>query len=711
MTNCQRLSRLDPQDPVATTVFSTSLRGTVGSETDFTTLTVPPSVQEQLGALTTALWGSPNRVERDQTGQSREAWGISKSSPKNQNVDKKGEATICDHVGDRVTSLLEQFPTTSCVGLVQLLVAVGESFSSTSEVECFRRAHTSLDFSAVNHRLCSLHNDQLRQSLAMAAVQLVKALVLVQWKPKEGAVAALCAAIEQDLQSLHPASFSTFIQSLEKLKCAPPKGFLEAVGNVISAALDGKYGTRRVSPQSIAHLVISYSRLDSAHKPLLNSCAEFLKTRVANLSESLLAHTMRAFADLGHRHQQLLDQMAQELVLRQPDKLTASELSTVVHSLAVLQHTDVMSEILMDISSHSAAKRPEQFAAAELVDVVWSYMHLFRYPNPKVVSSLVEHMQPRLSELSNQPEKMVNLVQALGALDLHHPVLFDNVAALVCPHLECLDANKVVQLLEAFSYVRHYSPALFGQATKLLAEPSKSPSCSDLVAVLYYCAHMSHNPGHDVLAILVSQLEQTKKSDLTNSQVCSALWSLALFEVLSQDFFLELCGRIQECRTVDLEANDIQRLLISELLMEVTCKTMGITPPRIPDPVRSHVVAAWRERVYFDDNISSFQQDVGRCLMEMSIPYLLEQTVEGGDIKIDFELMGSYQSRVAVECDGPRRFTCNAPYTRLGDTVAFLRILKGRGWQVITIPKHGWCDLKSEEEKQSFLQQKLSRLE
>ena len=78
-----------------------------------------------------------------------------------------------------------------------------------------------------------------------------------------------------------------------------------------------------------------------------------------------------------------------------------------------------------------------------------------------------------------------------------------------------------------------------------------------------------------------------------------------------------------------------------------------------------------------------------RTLNEMGQPYLLERCVDHG-IGIDIVLTGPGLEKVAIEADGFRRFTRNAPYWMLGDIAAIQRMLSAHGWQVISIAKHDW---------------------
>ncbi|CAD7697227.1 unnamed protein product [Ostreobium quekettii] len=404
---------------------------------------------------------------------------------------------------------------------------------------------------------------------------------------------------------------------------------------------------------------------------------------------------------------QLLDNVVQEAVLRQPSQFSASELSTFVHSLASLHHEDILSSTAMDLCTLSAIRRSEQFRAHEMVDVVWSYTQIFgHHHDPQVLDTMAKLLVPRLGEITHVP-RLVILVKAFADLDLHYTDLHNEVSALLCPHLECLDQGLVVELLQAFGHVHHYSSTLFERAATVLSDSKSRLSTSQLASVLQLYGCMMHDPGQAALDVWLTQLQDLGRAALTSSQVCSVLWSLALLEALSPELFLQLSRDIQDCRKGDFTVSDIERLLMAEWLLEITCRRQGQTPPRIPRPLRLQILSVWRERLYYKHDVSSFQKDVGLTLTDMRISHTLEESVENGDFKIDYVIVGDGNARVALECDGPRRFTSNAPYHALGETVASRRVLEGRGWRVVSISKHAWNSLKSREEKQSFLEQEL----
>ena len=97
-----------------------------------------------------------------------------------------------------------------------------------------------------------------------------------------------------------------------------------------------------------------------------------------------------------------------------------------------------------------------------------------------------------------------------------------------------------------------------------------------------------------------------------------------------------------------------------------------------------------------------------RTLNDLGHPYLLERFVDHG-LGIDIVLNGPGLEKVAIEADGFRRFTRNAPYRMLGDIAANQRMLTAHGWHVISISKHDWNLYSADSRgRMNFLQSRIA---
>lgn len=113
-------------------------------------------------------------------------------------------------------------------------------------------------------------------------------------------------------------------------------------------------------------------------------------------------------------------------------------------------------------------------------------------------------------------------------------------------------------------------------------------------------------------------------------------------------------------------------------------------------------------------------QEVGRVLTKLNIYHEPDALVDEGDLSVDFLIfLGSCrlhknnadsrepESKIVLECDGPRRQSVNPPFRALGQTKTFKRLLRSQGWKVFVIEKQEW-DKKTASEQESLL---LSRLQ
>lgn len=90
------------------------------------------------------------------------------------------------------------------------------------------------------------------------------------------------------------------------------------------------------------------------------------------------------------------------------------------------------------------------------------------------------------------------------------------------------------------------------------------------------------------------------------------IWSLALFEKLDPAVFCQFCDHLSEEESL-LQVKDMQRLIQTEMLLNISCKAQGLPCVNVPDPLRTTVVSTWRERLYFSPSVSSFQRVGSTC--------------------------------------------------------------------------------------------------
>lgn len=132
------------------------------------------------------------------------------------------------------------------------------------------------------------------------------------------------------------------------------------------------------------------------------------------LSEESLAMAMQGFAKLNYRHNLFLDATVQECLDRQPKSFSPSQLTAIVHSIAILRAEDVLSEILVDVAVLSASKRIDQFSPEELANLIWSYTQLFRYHGDvKLLDSLAKNLFSKVHQLDGKLHLIITSARKL----------------------------------------------------------------------------------------------------------------------------------------------------------------------------------------------------------------------------------------------------------------------------------------------------------
>ncbi|GMH33211.1 hypothetical protein BSKO_01045 [Bryopsis sp. KO-2023] len=612
-----------------------------------------------------------------------------------------------------VFGVVDKFPSASEKSIVHLLIELGSLFPSSLAVLHFTRSSGKVELHGVHSHLKKLQTGFVGQVSAKSGLNIIKAMALLRYKPTDGMVEAVCGPIEKEVTTLEFSSLVDFVQAMAMLERSPGKALLDTICEIAVDTVQKSLKRNLKEPEEVVHLIDAFAAIGHVHEGFLNAAGDCLRDRIKVLPEESLAKTLKGFARLNFYHEQFLDDIVQECIARQPKSFTPSQLATILHSLSELRHDEIMSEIFVDVSAQCAVRRIDNFSAGEVADLIWAYTRLFRYHSDvKMLDTLTRSLVGKVHQLKGSPDQLVNLVEAvtdsdLGACPEQTKSILSSVEDMTCADIANMSPANIARMLLAFSKARHYSGRLFSGGLKVLADAENHLESQEIVRVLHSCGAMVHAPEGNSLDEWVSKILANEKQ-LTTSQVSRIVWSLAILDSLEPETFERLCERLGDGSVVQVP--DIKRLVLAEMLLDIKCQSKGVASPRIPEPMRSYMVPAWRERVYLSHSISSFQQEVGRLLMKLSIPFELEKLIEEGDCRIDFDLTTKDHAKIAIECDGPRRFSANSPFKPLGDTIASRRILEGRGWNLLSISKHDWCNLSSMGAKEVHLRKMLRKV-
>lgn len=631
------------------------------------------------------------------------------------NNDEQDHDTAFKESLQDVFGVVDKFPSASEKSIVKLLIELGSLFPNSLAVLDFTRSSGKVELHGVHSHLKKLQTSFVGQVSAKSGLNIIKAMALLRYKPTDGMIKAVCGPIEKDIAALEFSSLVDFVQAMTMLEKSPGAALLDTICDIAVDTMHKSLKRNLKEAAGVVHLIDAFAMLGHVHDGFLNAAGDCLRERIKVLPEESLARALKGFAKLKFCHELFLDDIVQECIARQPKSFTPSQLAMILHSLSELGHDEIMSEIFVDVSAQCAVRRIDTFSAGEVADLIWSYTRLFRYHNDvKMLDTLTRSLIGKVHQLQGSPDQLVNLVEAvtdsdLGACPEQTKSILSSVEDMTCADIANMSPSNIARMLLAFSKARHYSGRLFAGGLKVLADPNSCLESQEIIRVLHSCGAMVHAPEGDSLDAWISRLFANEKQ-ITPSQVSRIVWSLAILDSLEPETFKRLCERLVDGLGPAVQVPDIKRLVLTEMLLDIKCQSKGVPSPKIPEPMRDYMVPAWRERVYLSHSISSFQQEVGRLLMKLSIPFELEKLVEQGDCRVDFDLTTKDHKKIAIECDGPRRFSSNSPFKPLGDTIASRRILEGRGWNLMSISKHEWCALSCMGAKEVHLRKMLQQV-
>lgn len=87
--------------------------------------------------------------------------------------------------------------------------------------------------------------------------------------------------------------------------------------------------------------------------------------------------------------------------------------------------------------------------------------------------------------------------------------------------------------------------------------------------------------------------------------MCQLVWSLTYFNALKYEHFKVLCDNISMTNLTDLTVIDIRKLIQTEMMVQQELESSDVT---LPEPLRSRVYQAWRERIYYSNRTSYFHK-------------------------------------------------------------------------------------------------------
>ncbi len=187
--------------------------------------------------------------------------------------------------------------------------------------------------------------------------------------------------------------------------------------------------------------------------------------------------------------------------------------------------------------------------------------------------------------------------------------------------------------------------------------------------------------------------------------VTVTLWALAALGWRSSSKTAECFQRRVDEMFLDGRLTRLSTPALSQLAQaHLATQLLGLGLVTLPSSSLMVALEAYREKAR-EVTVSSGQREIGRSLRRLGVPHELEHLTEDGLFSIDAAIV---DRRIALEFDGPSHFTTNT-LEPLGDTRLRDRLLTAMGWRVVSIPFFEWKRLHCVEQKDAYVEQRLSQ--
>ncbi|KAL0039309.1 hypothetical protein WJX79_002716 [Trebouxia sp. C0005] len=559
-----------------------------------------------------------------------------------------------------------------------------------SDEEELHEDDTGWAAAAVREQLNTAPGDKVQELTLQQLSVALSAYVASSMQPPARVLQQVSQRLEQVLhKEFNADDITTALNSLAFFGHQASETLIEA----IRASLARTYFAE-ITPVQLGTLMLAIAELGHRNHKLLSAVAREVVDRVDDFGPVELSEIMWSFAVLGHRHERMVDVVTQSLLFRLSDMPVAS-MSQLVCAFAVLKHKDAVTDVFLDAVSDEALKKVEAFEAGDMANMMWAYASLghWSYVDADLISAVTARMLRVHKELN--ASSMVNVVWALAKTDYagnanrRTRTLLDNIAKSAMSQMECFTPEQLSRLLWAFSTLHHWHEELYDAvAAETLLQVNSFLPChlADMVSAY---AHMVHHPGP-----LLDQMTHRilpKLDTMDAGALCSVLWAHGVLQTLTPDLFDKVCQTLETKSLGEFKPHDFERAFHAELLLEADLESKKREDFRkLPKWIRQYAYRAWQDRIYFDRNVTWFQQEVCRSLIELGVNFELEKFLADGCHTVDIVLRIPGKPRLGINMDPPQRFSSNRPYRPLAEAVCQRRLLAAQGWEMITLPQHEW---------------------
>ena len=333
---------------------------------------------------------------------------------------------------------------------------------------------------------------------------------------------------------------------------------------------------------------------------------------------------------------------------------------------------------------------------------------------PKLFEAVAGHLEAHPGLLEHfKPQELSMLLWAFATAEVKAQKLFEAAAGHLEAHpglLGDFTPQGFSMLLWAYAEQRRDTPELLDLIRKQVVQRLAAFKPQDLaMTAKAYGVLDQHAP--DIIEAALQRAVSDPRA-FTPQALVNIMYAAAVFEQLDAATIMALAAAMASTELKDEECRSVfQSCLVMQL------SSAHYTPSSLlPGPMHNAAIRLWKGQVEEVVRLSSFQNDDAlqvlqgqmglKChpdwrtpdgLFSVNIMVELPPSKEGGK-------EGGSFTRVAVEFDGPFRFTSNYPYKALGPTRLRRRLLEARVDRVVSVPFYDWGAAKTAAAKKRLLE-------
>ncbi|GAQ86997.1 hypothetical protein KFL_003240180 [Klebsormidium nitens] len=468
---------------------------------------------------------------------------------------------------------------------------------------------------------------------------------------------------------------------------------------------------RPPKPQELVALVSGFARCGTSAPAMFQRVAELVEPCVADYDGWQIAQLAWAFAKASPQSTDVgLWAALQGEALRRLDTLTPQSLSLLLGSWT---EVGVADEDCFDRIAAAIAPRVHEYPPVDISFTARAFAKTGRDYSP-LMAALAERSKAVVHDFA--PENLAALIWSFGAARYYDEDLLRTLLAAHTPTVAALTPLEASNLLWGLAMLRYFDPAFLDAMAASVCVRVAEFEDTHLASVLFAYASFGAAGPPDFLPTLAREVLRRLRTgaEFKRASLVNIAWGFMVLGCYPPALFAAMRPALYRGPFLAHEAAKLHQL---ELALRLEAPT--IAPPHPPGDVAALLEDLWqqgdakyRAKLYWAKMnqgaqvvTSALQRDVHASLERLGVA--AHEEYADGDHVLDIALPAQ---RIAVEVDGPHHFAANARRTPLGPTRLKHRLLRRRGWRLITVPHYEWEALSGDEARDEHMRQRLEPL-